>query len=107
MKVKMRKRLSDPGLLEAIRVRFSRLKDPLGRKTKYPLGDCLMSALAMFSLKYHSFLQFEQGHCTDKKVRHNLQSLYGVVSLPRETVVLITERLCRRTILVVENKVKS
>lgn len=87
----MRKRLSAPGLLEAIRVRFSRLKDPLAGKTKYPLGDCLMSALAMFSLKYRSLLQFEESHRTDKKVRHNLQSLYGVDQIPSDTY--LRERL--------------
>ena len=85
MKIKLRKRLSAPGLLEAVRVRFHRIKDPLSGKTKYPLGDCLMSGLAMFGLKYRSLLQFEQSHRVDELVRHNLESLYGVEQVPSDT----------------------
>ena len=85
MKIKMRKRLSAPGLLEATRVRFERIKDPLQGKTKYPLADCLMSALAMFNLKYRSLLQFEDSHRVDEKVQHNLRTLYGVERVPSDT----------------------
>ena len=84
MKIKLRKRLSAPGLLEASRLRFSRLSDPLSGKTKYPLTDCLMSALAMFSLKYPSLLQFDHSQ-EDEKVRHNLNTLYGVTQAPSDT----------------------
>lgn len=85
MKNKQRKRLSAPGLLEAVRTRFSRIKDPLVGKTKYPIADCAMSALAMFGLKYRSLLQFEDSHKADEKVRHNLRSLYGVDQVPSDT----------------------
>jgi len=85
MKIKMRKRLSAPGLLEASRLRFSRIPDPLYGKTNYPLENCLMSCLAMFSLKYPSLLQFEDSHRVDEKVRHNLESLYGVDRVPSDT----------------------
>jgi hypothetical protein len=85
MKDKFRQRLSAPGLLEAVRTRFSRIKDPLVGKTKYPIADCAMSALAMFGLKYRSLLQFEDSHKADEKVRHNLRSLYGVDQVPSDT----------------------
>ncbi|PIQ43958.1 MAG: transposase [Gammaproteobacteria bacterium CG11_big_fil_rev_8_21_14_0_20_46_22] len=84
MKIKLRKRLSAPGLLEAGRLRFSRIPDSLAARTKYPLADCLMSALAMFSLKYPSLLQFDHSQ-EDEKVRHNLKTLYGVDQVPSDT----------------------
>ena len=84
MKIKLRKRLSAPGLLEASRLRFSRVKDPLQGKTNYPLESCLMSALAMFALKYPSLLQFDNSQ-DDEKVRHNLKTLYGIDQVPSDT----------------------
>lgn len=84
MKIKMRKRLSAPGLLEAVRLRAERIKDPLLGKTRYPLGNCVMSALAMFSLKYRSLLQFDDSQ-RDKRVSHNLGTLYGVDEVPSDT----------------------
>lgn len=84
MKNKFKKWLSAPGLLKASRIHFSRIADNLAGKTKYPLADCLMSALAMFSLKYPSLLQFEESQ-DDDKVRHNLQTLYGVAQVPSDT----------------------
>ena len=84
MKIKLKQRLSAPGLLEASRLRFSRIKDPLLGRTKYPLESCLMSALAMFGLKYPSLLQFDHSQ-EDKRVRHNLRTLYGVDEVPSDT----------------------
>jgi len=40
MKSKLRKRLSAPGLLEAVRLRFGRISDPLAGKTAFPLVNC-------------------------------------------------------------------
>lgn len=91
MRIKLRKRLSAPGLLEASRLRFSRVADPLKNKTDYPLDNCLMSALAMFSLKFPSLLQFEESHKEDEKIRHNLGTLYGVEQIPSDTY--LRERL--------------
>jgi hypothetical protein len=85
MKIKMRKRLSAPGLLEAVRLRFSRITDQLEGKTSYPLDNCLMSSLAMFSLKYPSLLQFEHSSHENEKVKHNLSKLYGVDKVPSDT----------------------
>ena len=80
----MRKHLSAPGLLNATRQCFSQLADPLASNTKFPLSDCLMSALAMFGLKYPSLLQFDNSQ-DDQKVRHNLKALYGVEQAPSDT----------------------
>ena len=84
MKTKLKNRLSAPGLLEASRVSFSRIRDRLSGKTHYPLSDCIMSALALFSLKYSSLLQFEQSQ-DNEKVRHNLKTLYGIAQVPSDT----------------------
>jgi len=90
MKIKMRKRLSVPGLLEASRIRFSRIKDPIKDKTNFPIVNCLMSAVAMFGLKYRSLLQFDQNQA-DENIQHNLRSLYGVDQVPSDTY--LRERL--------------
>ena len=84
MKLKLRKRLSAPGLLEAVRVRFTRIIDPIKHNTDFPIANCLMSGLAMFGLKYRSLLQFDQSS-EDEKIRHNLGSLYGVDKIPSDT----------------------
>jgi len=84
MKSKLHKRLSAPGLLEAVRLRFGCISDPLAGKTAFPLVNCLMSGLALFGLKYASLLQFAQSSA-DEKIRHNLKSLYGVGKVPSDT----------------------
>jgi hypothetical protein len=50
-----------------------------------------MSGLAIFSLKYPSLLQFDQGRTEDKALKYNLRTLYGVQQIPCETQ--IRERL--------------
>jgi len=50
-------------------------------------ADCLMSAFAMFSLKYPSLLQFDTHHRLDPQVRHNLGSLYGIEHVPCDTTM--------------------
>jgi hypothetical protein len=54
-----KKHLSMPSLLKTVRAVFEKIPDVVKRKTTYSLPDCLMSALAMFSLKYPSLLQFD------------------------------------------------
>jgi hypothetical protein len=85
MKNRMRKHLSATGLLEAMRLSFSKVKDPLKEKTKkYELVDCLMSGLAIFSFKSPSLLDFDQNK-DSKFVRYNLKHLYGVEKAPCDT----------------------
>jgi hypothetical protein len=52
----LRKQLSAPGLLRAIRQTFDVIPDHRGGQPAIPLADALMSGLAMFSLKYPSLL---------------------------------------------------
>lgn len=91
MQIKIRRRLSASGLLEAARVRFSRVPDLLRNKTKYAVVDCLMSGLAIFTLKYPSLLQFDESYQEEESVRHNLQTLFGVGQVPCDTY--LRERL--------------
>lgn len=80
----LRKQLSAPGLLARIRQSFCALDSPSSR-CQISLADCLMSGLAVFSLKYPSLLQFDR-HCHDEpRVRHNLKSLFGVTQAPSDT----------------------
>lgn len=90
---RMRKHLSAPSLLQLTRAHFSTIPDPLLSKTSYPLHDCLMSALAVFSLKYPSLLQFDHSYQEDEIVRHNLKTLYGINKAPSDTYM--RERLDR------------
>ena len=58
--VREKKTLSITGLLDTVRTVFSKITAPVnGRKLSF--ADCLMSALAMFSLKSPSLLAFDQG----------------------------------------------
>lgn len=76
-------------LLHSLREFFSTIaeppKDERGKKKKFSLADCLMSALAMFGLKYPSLLQFDKSAHEEGTVRHNLKTLYGVENAPCDT----------------------
>lgn len=88
---KTRKHLYLPGLLKRTKCNFDKIKDPISPKTSLSLSDCLMSGLAVFSLKYPSLLQFEKSIHSEKIIRHNLQSLYGIKQAPCDTY--LRERL--------------
>lgn len=88
-KATLRKSLSHHGLLEAMRKEFESVPD-LKKTAKISQTDHLMSGLAIFSLKYPSLLQFDNGR-SDEIVRHNLQALYGVQQAPCDTY--LRERL--------------
>ena len=80
----LRKHLSAPGLLRAIRQTFDVIPDhrcdPL-----IPLADALMSGVAVFGLKYPSLLKFDEAYSDEATVRHNLRTLYGVEHAPCDT----------------------
>ena len=81
-----RKTSGAPGLLRIARDCFDRVPDPVaGRGPALP--DCLMSALAMFGLKYASLLQFDRDARRDERVRSNLRKLYGVARAPSDTAM--------------------
>lgn len=84
---KLRRDLSARGLLETTRRCFAEIEDPRTRRNsvQHTLSDTLSAALAMFSLKYPSLLQFDNGARLDEVVRHNLRTLYGVNEVPSDT----------------------
>jgi hypothetical protein len=81
------KKIFIASLLAAVRKDFAAIpiKAQCGPKHKYSIADCLMSGLAMFSLKYSSLLQFDEDTHTDTIVKSNLQNLYGVEQVPCDT----------------------
>jgi hypothetical protein len=80
----LRKHLSTPGLLRAIRACFATVVDPR-TGCEIPLVDALMSGLAVFGLKYPSLLKFDEAYQNEAVIRANLQSLYGVERAPCDT----------------------
>ena len=84
---KLRRDLSMPGLLASVRRCFTEIEDSRTRQNsvQHTLTDTLSSALAMFSLKYPSLLQFDQAARDDEVIRHNLHTLYGVRQAPCDT----------------------
>ena len=77
---KVRKHLCADALLRSIQDVFSHIPDHRKGDTEIPLGDALMSALAMFSLKSPSLLAFDKVRAED-----NLQSIYGIGRVPCDT----------------------
>ena len=83
-----KKQLSAKAMLGKVRSIFESIppppRDSRGMKSKISLADCLMSALAMFSLKFPSLLQFDEGS-EEETTRHNLKTLYHVEKAPSDT----------------------
>jgi hypothetical protein len=76
--------LSAPSLLQCVRKEFSRIPEHRGGGEVYTIPDTLMSALAMFGLKYSSLLRFDEQK-NEPAVRYNLETLYGVGLAPSDT----------------------
>lgn len=76
-----------PGLLKRVRAAFETVPDKRrASHVKFSMPDTLCSALAMFSLKYSSLLQFDGDMRADAgTVRHNLRTLFGVNQAPCDT----------------------
>lgn len=85
-----KKQLSARGLLQTVRQAFLLIKDSATVRKGIDLVDCLMSGLAIFSLKMPSLLQFEEQK-TDPVIAHNLRTLYAVTNVPCDTY--LRERL--------------
>jgi hypothetical protein len=82
-----RKHLSAQGLLGIVHEQFQKIKQPrtlAPRATPITLIDCLMSGLAVFSLKFPSLLKFDEGR-EEIQIKHNLQTLYSVKQAPSDT----------------------
>jgi len=82
----LRKTVSAPGLLKAVRGCFERIADPLASRG-LTLTDTLMSGLAVFGLKYPSLLQFDRDARAVELIRSNLSSLYGIERAPSDTAM--------------------
>ena len=80
---KEKKALSITGLLGIVRGVFTTISSAIKSKT-ISLPDCLMSALAMFSLKSPSLLAFDKQRA-EKLIVHNLKHLYGINDTPSDT----------------------
>ena len=76
---------SAKGLLIEIRSSFKKIletpRDSRGLKPKISITDCLMSALAVFGLKFPSLLQFDE-HRNTEVIKHNLKTLYSIDEVP-------------------------
>jgi hypothetical protein len=68
-------------LLNAIRRSFEQIEDPRRRPGSIALADALMSAIAMFALKFPSLLKFDEQR-NEAVIRANLTQLYGVEHAP-------------------------
>jgi len=79
-----RKHLSIPGLLALVSSVFSAIPDPRKNKVDISLSDALMSALAMFSLKYSSLLKFDEER-NEEIIQRNLKNLYKINKAPCDT----------------------
>jgi len=86
--------LSAKGLLSKARKIFGSVKEPLkgdqGKSKDIKISDCLMSALAIFKLKFSSLLQFDKEKI-EEPVKTNLKNLFGINNVPSDTY--IRERL--------------
>lgn len=87
---KLRKTLSAPGLLDAVKKSFEKIPDLCSSRSDITLADCLMSGLAIFSLKLPSLLQFDQSK-EEGRIKHNLKTLYQIKQAPSDTY--LRERL--------------
>jgi len=80
--------LSAKGLLEIVRNIFKKVKEPAkgkqGKKKEISIVDCLMSALAVFKLKFPSLLQFEEFK-EEGAIERNLKSLFELDKIPSDT----------------------
>lgn len=97
---KFRKHLSIPRLLSAVMKQFRRVPEQTVQGSTLSIADCLMSGLALFSLKYPLLLKFDHDRA-ETIIRHNLRSLYGIRNVPcdtylRERLDQVSPRLLRK-----------
>ena len=68
-------------LLQLIRAGFEKVKDHRASNASLSMSDVLMSALAMFSLKDSSLLEFDER----RSKAENLKQIYGLTGVPSDT----------------------
>jgi hypothetical protein len=86
----LRKTLSAPGLFDVVKKSFETIPSNHAPRSNISLTDCLMSGLAIFSLKIPSLLQFDHAK-EEARIRHNLNSLFQINQAPSDTY--LRERL--------------
>jgi hypothetical protein len=77
-----RKDFSADALFRLVRSRFDRMGDRRSGEIDIPLGDALMSAFAMFSLKDPSLLAFDERR---RDLSDNFRTIYGIKCVPSDT----------------------
>ena len=79
-------KLSVSYLLESVSNQFQKIPDPKNFKNKsfISIHDHLMSALAVFGLKFPSLLQYNSDK-DDLIIKENIKTLYNVSSIPSDT----------------------
>lgn len=83
---KERKSFNKEALLSRVKNIFSKtVKELRDRTPKYSILDCLMSGIAIFSLKYSSLLKFEESFRGEGIVNKNLRKLFGITDVPSDT----------------------
>lgn len=68
-----------------IRARFQEVPEHRAPQASIPLDDALMSAYAMFSLKFPSLLEFEEERRERKATSSNLRTVYQIGKVPSDT----------------------
>ncbi|MBC7408247.1 MAG: hypothetical protein H7339_07655 [Arcicella sp.] len=86
----LQKSLNVDTLIVNIRSRFDSFIDKRGKNSSISLTDILMSAYAIFSLKYSSLLQFEIQNPIEKENLMNLFCLTKTCNDSQMRVVYIT-----------------
>lgn len=76
-KLQANKTLSAKNLLQALRKTFAKIPDHRSARPGFSLVDTIMSAAAVFGLKFPSLLKFDENR-HEAHIRHNLGTLYGV-----------------------------
>lgn len=79
---KPRKELSADPLFALIRKELDKVSDPRAGSSPIQIGDALMAAFAMFSLKEKSLLAFDEFRNDP-----NLKVVYGIVRVPSDTTM--------------------
>ncbi len=81
-----RNQFTQSSLLTLVREELKRHYQDKPKKYEIPTVDCMASALAMFSLKYPSLLQFDKDRKSEETtLSHNMRTLYGVPRTPCDT----------------------
>ncbi len=83
---KTREHFTNDSLFSLIRGALNHHHQDKPKQYEISTVDCMVSALALFSLKYPSLLQFEKDRQSEEAIlRHNLRTLYSVNKAPCDT----------------------